>query len=223
MVMGRREKSSAIPSDDRIIDMYWERNPDAIQETDHKYGAMLRNVAYNILFDPLDCEECQNDAYLQIWNSIPATRPNAFSAFIVRIVRCIAISRYKEKSRKKRIPSQLMVSLEELEAAVSSGNSVEEIYEAKEIGQAINSYIDTLNERQRYLFMDRYFLAESVEKTAGLAILRVGYVGTNNIEVAPDGTIAATQPDKYADITLKETETGYNLISVMAVTVGEHQ
>ena len=64
---------------------------------------------------------------------------------------------------------------------------------------------------------------ESVEKTGGLAILRVGYVGTNNIEVQADGTISATQPDKYADITLKETETGYNLISVMAVTVGEHQ
>ena len=64
---------------------------------------------------------------------------------------------------------------------------------------------------------------ESVEKTGGLAILRVGYVGTNNIEVQADGTISATQPDKYADITLKETETGYNLISLMAVTVGEHQ
>lgn len=64
---------------------------------------------------------------------------------------------------------------------------------------------------------------ESVEKTGGLAVLRVGYVGTNNIEVQADGTIIATQPDKYADITLKETETGYNLISVMAVTVGEHQ
>ena len=64
---------------------------------------------------------------------------------------------------------------------------------------------------------------ESVEKTGGLAILRVGYVGTNNIEVQADGTISATQPDKYADITLKETETGYNLISVMAVTVGEYQ
>lgn len=64
---------------------------------------------------------------------------------------------------------------------------------------------------------------ESVEKTGGLAILRVGYVGTNNIEVQADGTISATQPDKYADITLKETETGYNLISLMAVTVGEYQ
>ena len=64
---------------------------------------------------------------------------------------------------------------------------------------------------------------ESVEKTGGLAVLRVGYVGTNNIEVQADGTIIATQPDKYADITLKETETGYNLISLMAVTVGEYQ
>ncbi len=64
---------------------------------------------------------------------------------------------------------------------------------------------------------------ESVEKTGGLAVLRVGYVSTNNVEVLPDGTLSATQPDKYADITLKETETGYNLISLMAVTVGEHQ
>lgn len=64
---------------------------------------------------------------------------------------------------------------------------------------------------------------ESVEKTGGLAVLRVGYVGTNNIEVQADGTVSATQPDKYADITLKETETGYNLISLMAVTVGEYQ
>lgn len=64
---------------------------------------------------------------------------------------------------------------------------------------------------------------ESVEKTGGFAVLRVGYVGTSNVEVAPDGTIGAAQPDKYADITLRETETGYNLISVMAVTVGEYQ
>lgn len=64
---------------------------------------------------------------------------------------------------------------------------------------------------------------ESAEKTGGLVVLRVGYVGTNNIEVKPDGTLTATQPDKYADITLKETEKGFNLISLMAVTTGEYQ
>ncbi len=64
---------------------------------------------------------------------------------------------------------------------------------------------------------------ESVEKTGGLIVLRVGYVGTNNIQVSPDGTLEAAQPDKYADITIKETENGYNLISVMTVTVGEYE
>lgn len=64
---------------------------------------------------------------------------------------------------------------------------------------------------------------ESVDKTGGFIVLRVGYVSTNNIEVAPDGTVQAAQPDKYADITLKETDNGYNLISVMTVTVGEYE
>lgn len=64
---------------------------------------------------------------------------------------------------------------------------------------------------------------ESVEKTGRLVVLRVGYVGTGNVEVSPDGELQAAQPDKYADITLKETETGFNLISVMAVTVGEYK
>ena len=64
---------------------------------------------------------------------------------------------------------------------------------------------------------------ESVEKTGGLVVLRVGYVGTSNIEVSPDGELQAAQPDKYADITLKETESGFHLISVMTVTLGEHE
>ena len=64
---------------------------------------------------------------------------------------------------------------------------------------------------------------ENVEKTGGLIVLRVGYVGTSNVEVTPDGELIAAQPDKYADITLKETENGFNLISVMSVTVGEHE
>ena len=64
---------------------------------------------------------------------------------------------------------------------------------------------------------------ESVEKTGGLIVLRVGYVGVNKVEVAPDGTLQAAQPDKYADITLKETQTGFNLISVMPVTMGEYE
>ena len=151
--------------DEKIIDMYWVRDPDAIEETDQKYGPLLRNVAYNILLDALDCEECKNDTYLKIWNTIPSTRPTAFPAFIMQIMRQIAIDRYREKSRKKRIPSQMTVSLEELET-MSGGLSVEEVWEAKELGRLITKYVEGLNERQRYIFIDRYYLAEPVEKTA---------------------------------------------------------
>lgn len=64
---------------------------------------------------------------------------------------------------------------------------------------------------------------ETVEKSGGVIQLRVGYVGTGNVEIQADGSIGAADPDKYADITLQKTETGYNLISLMTVTVGEHQ
>jgi len=142
-------------------------------------------VAYNILFDVQDCEECKNDAYLGIWNAIPSARPAAFSAFIMRIMRQIAIRRYREKSRKKRIPSQLTISLEELDA-ISSDPSVEEAYEAKEIGRLITEYLKQLSERQRYIFIDRYYLAEPVEKTAAeLSIsVRTAY---NEIEKIKQG------------------------------------
>ena len=164
--MSKQEKRSLPTSDDGIVDMYWARNPDAIQETDKKYGQLLRNVAHNILLDSLDCEECQNDAYFGIWNAIPSARPASFPAFILQIMRRIAINRYREKSRKKRIPSQLTISLEDLENSISSELSLEETYDAKEIGRLINDYVRTLTERQRYIFIDRYYLAETVETIA---------------------------------------------------------
>ena len=151
--------------DEEIIEMYWQRDPTAIQKTEQKYGPLLRKVAYNILFDDQDCDECQNDAYLGIWNAIPSARPAAFPAFIIRIMRQIAIRRYREKTRQKRVPSQMTISLEEL-SALSSDTSAEEACEAKELGRLITEYVAHLNERQRYIFIDRYYLMEPVEKTA---------------------------------------------------------
>lgn len=164
--MSGRKTSNPVASDDQIIDMYWQRNPDAIQETDQKYGHLLGNVAYNILFDSLDCEECRNDAYLGIWNAIPSARPAAFSSFIVKIMRRIAINRYTEKSRQKRIPSQLTVSMEDLKKTISSGLLVEEAYEAKELGKLITDYVKQLNDRQQYIFISRYYMADPVERIA---------------------------------------------------------
>ena len=158
--MEKKAMAQTSAVDEKIVDLYWQRDPDAIQKTDQQYGPLLRNVAYNILFDAQDC-----DVYLKIWNTIPSTRPPKFYAYLMQIMRQIAIDRYREKSRKKRIPSQLTISLEELEA-MGGAPSVEEVYEAKEVGKLISDYVRSLNKRQRYIFFDRYYMAEPVEKTA---------------------------------------------------------
>lgn len=164
--MSKRREPRAAMTDERIIELYWQRNEAAIHETDKKYGRLLFGIAYNIFHDRQDSEECQNDTYLGVWNAIPPARPVAFPAFITRIMRNIAINRYKQKNGKRRVPSELTVSVEDVNDALHSDGTVETEYEAKEVGRVINDYVRQLPERRRYIFIDRFYLSESVETIA---------------------------------------------------------
>lgn len=164
--MSKSTEQQEIIADEQIIELYWRREEKAIQETDKKYGQFLFRIAYNILHERLDCEECQNDTYLGVWNAIPPTRPTVFPAFITQIMRRIAINRYKEKASKKRIPSELTISMEDVNGTLHGGDSVAVKYEMAEVGKIINNYVRELSDRQRYIFIDRFYLAESVETIA---------------------------------------------------------
>lgn len=164
--MSKRREQQSVIADEQIIELYWQRNENAIQETDKKYGQFLFKIAYNILHDRLDCEECQNDTYLGVWNAIPPTRPIAFPAFITQIMRNIAINRFKEKTSKKRIPSELTVTMDDVNDTLHSNDTVEGEYAAEEVGKIINDYVRELSDRQRYIFIDRFYLAEPVETIA---------------------------------------------------------
>lgn len=164
--MTKRTGQNAVIADEQIIELYWQREEKAIQETDKKYGQFLFRIAYNILHDRLDCEECQNDTYLGVWNAIPPTRPVVFPAFITQIMRRIAINKYKEKTCKKNIPLEMTVSIEDVTDILHNDSSVEAEYEAEEVGKIINDYVRDLSERQRYIFIDRFYLAEPVELIA---------------------------------------------------------
>ena len=113
--MSKRRDQTTPLTDEQIIELYWTRQENAIQETDKKYGQFLFRIANNMLHDRRDSEECQNDTYLGAWNAIPPTRPLVLSAFLVQIMRRIAINRYREKTSKKRIPSELTVALEDVQ------------------------------------------------------------------------------------------------------------
>lgn len=164
--MSKSTEQQEIIADEQIIELYWRREEKAIQETDKKYGQFLFRIAYNILHERLDCEECQNDTYLGVWNVIPPTRPTVFPAFITQIMRRIAINRYKEKASKKRIPSELTISMEDVNGTLHGDDSVAVKYEMAEVGKIINNYVRELSDRQRYIFIDRFYLAESVETIA---------------------------------------------------------
>ena len=164
--MSKHTEQQTVMADEQIIELYWTRQENAIQETDKKFGQFLFRIANNMLHDRQDSEECQNDTYLGAWNAIPPTRPAVLGAFLVQIMRRIAINRYREKTSKKRIPSELTVALEDAQGTLYHGDSVEVAYEASEVGRLINDYVKTLPDRQRYIFIDRFYLSESVESIA---------------------------------------------------------
>lgn len=163
----QRKETVQIPlSDESIIELYWQRDEKAIAETDLKYKSYLYTVAYNIVHDTLDCKECLNDTYLGAWNAMPPAKPNVLKAFLTTIMRRIAINRYHNKSRKNRIPSEMTVSLTELEDLLVDDNCVDADFDATRLGQVISDFLRTLSQRRRFIFMSRYYVADSIDTIA---------------------------------------------------------
>ena len=89
--------------DAKIVDMYWDRNEDAIVCTQQKYGAYLLKIARNILFDTQDSEECVNDTYLAAWNSMPVNRPRILSTYLGKIVRQLSVDVFRKKTSQNQV------------------------------------------------------------------------------------------------------------------------
>ena len=152
-------------SDEEIIELYWSRNEKAIEATDSKYGKYLFTIAYNIVHDKLDCEECINDTYLGTWNRIPPTRPNSFQLFITKIIRNISIDKFRKKTADRRVPSEMTVSLGELDDCIYS-ESVEDEYKIVEMARILNKYLNELPDKSEFVFVCRYYYADKISEIA---------------------------------------------------------
>ena len=164
--MSRSYDKDAFLTDKQIIDLYWHRDESAIEETDKKYGRMLFRIAYNLLSDRMDCEECKNDTYVRAWRSIPPTRPRVLPAYLTEIMRRVAINKYKQKTSQRRVPSELTVSMDELRDSLQNEASLGGERDAEEIGKVINAFLREIPERRRYIFIERFYFAEHVEEIA---------------------------------------------------------
>ena len=135
--------------DAQIVELYWQRDESAIRETDLKYGRLCLRIARNILRVYADAEECVNDAYLGVWNTVPPQRPSAFRTFLCRITRNAALDRSDYLHAAKR-NVDVTRALEELhQTAVFDEEPLEEVA----LAQIINSFLESLDATGRNLFI----------------------------------------------------------------------
>lgn len=152
--------------DQKIVQLYLNRDESAIRETADKYGSRLRTVSYRITGDRETSEECENDTYMETWNRVPPSEPmDYFCAFLMRITRALSIDRCRQQKRLKR-DSYITEFSDELELCIPAVNDVADDVEAKLLGEAISRFLYTLSDEKQVMFLRRYFYLDSVSEIA---------------------------------------------------------
>ena len=159
-------------NDIEIIELYFSRDERAIEETKLKYGRLLCSIANNILENPSESEECESDTYLKVWNSVPPTRPDNFTAYLSKIVRNIALNRLR--SNKRHSPPEAKVIFDEIAELLpdAQGEMVENIG----LRDALNSFLANMNPTGRQIFVKRYFYMCSIKDISRDTGVSVGSV-----------------------------------------------
>lgn len=152
--------------DAQIVELYWQRQEQAIHATDQKYGTYCQTIAYNILYNREDAQECVSDTYLAAWKNMPPHRPKILSTFLGKITRRISLTRWTRVNRQKRGGGEVPLALEELSGCIPSGETVENALERKELAKLLNRFLAELPEAERDVFVSRYWFLAPVKQIA---------------------------------------------------------
>lgn len=152
--------------DEKIIELYFSRNEQAVAETDKKYGAYCFTLASSILNNREDAEETVSDTYLKTWHAIPPKKPNVLKMFLAKITRNLAFSRWRSSTAEKRGGGEMALVLEELSGCLAAPEQVEDQLNAKELAKTIRCFLNTLPQREQDIFLRRYFFVEESETIA---------------------------------------------------------
>lgn len=148
-----------------IINLYWERNEKAIDETSIKYGRLLYSISFNILSNNEDSQECVNETYMKAWKSMPPEKPRSLLAYIGRIVRNLSFDCWnKNRAQKRYSGGELLLS--ELEECIPSSDSIWSEIDSKFLSKLISKWLCSLSEKDRNLFIRRYWYGDSIKELA---------------------------------------------------------
>ena len=153
-------------SDDSIINRLHNRDETALQDIRRLYGGICYQMAFRILENHEDAEECVNDMLLGVWDSIPPHLPMSLQAYLITLVRRSAIDKTKHEHRQKRGTTVCALPLDELAEIIPSGEQLESVVEQRELVQVLMAFLDMLKPQARHIFMQRYFMSESFQTIA---------------------------------------------------------
>lgn len=150
--------------DEKIVELFLVRSEQAISETKDSYGAYCTKICSNILKSREDTEECVNDAYMKLWETIPPQRPRSLKAYLSKIIRNLALDRYEKNHTKKRGSGKADAVFEEIEQFYCSRS--DELADSIAIRDAVNHFLGTIDKQQRVLFVQRYWFFCTVKEIA---------------------------------------------------------
>jgi len=149
-------------TDAEIVALYWARKEQAITESESAYGGYCRSIAWNILKNRLDTEECVNDTWLRAWNAMPPQKPGILSVFLGTITRNLSLDRWRNATAKKRGSGQLQRAFDELEYCVSAGVSLEDRITQADLSRLLARFLQDLNQKDRCVFVRRYWYTDPI-------------------------------------------------------------
>lgn len=152
--------------DKSIIDLFFRRDEQGIQQAASAYGSYCRAVANSILQNPEDAEEAVADTWLKAWDSIPPNRPTHLRLYLAKITRNIALNTYREQTSKKRGGGQITLALEELGECVSHSDSVDSQINEHLLRDDIQAFLQQISKKDRMVFVRRYFYLEDTPAIA---------------------------------------------------------
>lgn len=159
-------KGSEQMEDSEIIELFNRRSETAVKAASEKFGGMCRKIIFGILKNKEDCEECENDIYMKLWSTIPPKQPKVLIAYIARIAKNAALSKYRDLHREKRGGSEIDLIFDELSDIVPTPYTTQESVENKETVRFVNEFLKQLPAEKRIIFVRRYWFCHSVKEIA---------------------------------------------------------
>lgn len=149
-----------------IVELYWDRDEQAIEQSDKKYGRYCTSVAYHVLHNREDSAECVNDTWLAAWNSMPVHRPEKLGPYLGKITRNLALNLYEKNTAEKRGGTEVPLVLDELAEVIGQRSDVEEAVELSNLSDALSRFLSRQSADQRKIFVQRYWYCLSVKEIA---------------------------------------------------------